>query len=67
MDELRKYEKELDELLSKREAMRAQHMQKYRDGSATRAQTTTHNANVAWVNERIEHVRQQIRLLKVAA
>ncbi|MDP1771968.1 MAG: JAB domain-containing protein, partial [Methylobacter sp.] len=53
--------KELDALLLKREQMRERHMAKYRNGSATRAQTTTHNANVSHLNDQIIELRAEIK------
>jgi len=60
-----KLKKELDKMLAKRELMHEKHMQKYRNGSATRAQTTTHNARVSEMNEQIIEVRKQLKELKV--
>ncbi|MES2488537.1 MAG: PLxRFG domain-containing protein [Pseudomonadota bacterium] len=57
----------LENLTTKRERMQTQHMQKYRDGSATRAQTTTYNARSSDLNEQIQEVRDQIRALESAS
>ena len=54
-------EKELEALISKRSAMQEKHMAKYRDGSATRARTTTHNANVSMVNDQIIDLRARLK------
>lgn len=56
-----KLQKRLDELLGKREKWQRQHMEKYRNGSATRAQTTTHNARIADLNEQIQELRKEIK------
>ena len=54
-------QKELDELLSKREAIRTKQMNRLHDGGATRARTTTSNADADKVNERIVWLREQIK------
>jgi hypothetical protein len=58
---LSKNEEELESLLKQRDEANTRHMQKYRDGSATRAQTTTHNARISNMNERIEWLRSEIK------
>jgi hypothetical protein len=50
----------LNKLVEKREKWNLAHMQKYRDGSATRAQTTTHSARIADLNEQIKELRDAI-------
>ncbi len=52
---------QLTDALNRREAMQMAHMNKYRNGSATRAQTTTYNANVGRLNETIAELRAQIK------
>ena len=52
---------ELDTLLAKRDKMHMDHMNKYRNHSATRAQTTTHNARVTCLNEQIMELREAIK------
>lgn len=52
---------ELNNALARREKMQMAHMNKYRNGSATRAQTTTFNANVTRLNETIIELRAQIK------
>lgn len=54
-------QKELESLLAQREELNARHMNKYRSGVATRAQTTTHNARVSALNERIQWLRNEIK------
>lgn len=60
LKELSSLKAELEELLQKREAIRAAQMRRMHDGSATRAKTTTSNANVDKVNERIVWLRAEI-------
>lgn len=54
-------QKELDGLLKKREDLQTKHMEKYRNHAATRAQTTTHNAKVSDVNDRIVFLRNELK------
>lgn len=54
-------EKELEKLLAKRDAMNLRHLARYSDGTATRARTTTHNADVGRLNERIDWLRSEIK------
>jgi GGDEF domain-containing protein len=54
-------QKELDDLLQQRETLRTKHMEKYRNNSATRAQTTTHNARVSDINDRITFLRNELK------
>ncbi|MDP1931891.1 MAG: LPD38 domain-containing protein [Gammaproteobacteria bacterium] len=54
-------EKELDRLEAQKDKMHKAHMQKYRDRSATRAQTTTHNARVSELNDRIQSLKRDIK------
>lgn len=58
---MNQYHAELEQMIAKREKMHADHMNKYRNGSATRAKTTTHNANVSQINERIQWLRAEIK------
>ena len=44
--------------------MHETHLQKYRDHAATRAQTTTHNARVSEVNDRLHALRRQLKDLR---
>jgi len=60
-------EKELAAIVAKQSAMRENHMRKYRNGSATRAQTTTLNANIGRLQERAVWLREQIKLSKEIA
>ena len=55
---------ELDAELQKRDRIRQQQLARYADRSATRARTTTSNANADWCNERIACLRTQIRVLE---
>lgn len=59
------YQKELDDLVAKREAVRARQMQRLHEGSATRARTTTSNADADKLNERIVWLRDQIKSARV--
>lgn len=52
---------ELKELLEKRDRIREKQMDSYRSRSATRARTTTRNADVDRINDRIIWLRQQIK------
>lgn len=63
MTEVQKLQKELDELLDKRDKIRAKQLNRYRDRSATRARTTTSNANVDRINERIVWIREELKKL----
>lgn len=58
---------ELEELLAKRCAMQEAHMAKYHNGSASRAQTTTHNARVSQLNERIVFLRAELKRASASA
>ncbi len=51
---------ELDKLLAKRDAIRAKQLARYDNRSATRARTTTSNAEVDRLNDRIIWLRQEI-------
>ena len=53
--------KELDAALIKRDKIHQKHMARYRDGSATRARTTTCNAEVGRVNDLIISLRDRIK------
>lgn len=61
------YQKELDALLARRDKIRADQMARYTNLSATRARTTTSNANVDKMQERIEWLRGEIKKQAVAA
>lgn len=54
-------QKELDALLAKRERIREKQMARFHNGSATRARTTTGNADADRVNEQIISLREQIK------
>lgn len=54
-------EKELTALLEKRDQIRAKQMERVHNGEMTRARTTTSNAEVDRVNERIVWLREQIK------
>ena len=56
--------KELDKLLVKRDQMNMKMMDRYHDRSATRARTTTSNANIGHVNDHIIEIRNAIRGLQ---
>jgi hypothetical protein len=49
--------KEIAKLLAKKSKLFEAHMNKYRNHSATRAQTTTYNARASDINERIHQLR----------
>lgn len=55
-------QKELDALLEKREQVRAKQMERMHNGSATRARTTTSNAEAGRLNERIVWLREQLKM-----
>lgn len=55
------YQRELDGLLAKRDKVRARQVDRWRDGSATRARTTSSNAEADRLNERIEWLRSELR------
>ena len=57
------YQKELDQMLAKRDALHEQHMKRYANGTASRARTTTTNAQVTNMYDRIEWLRQEIKAL----
>ena len=59
--EIAKLQKELDGLLAKRDKMREKQMASYRNGTATRARTTTANANVSNLNDEITEIRRMIK------
>ncbi len=54
-------QKELDALLLKREKIRGKQMERFHNGSATRARTTTGNADADRVNDRIVKIRERMR------
>ncbi|MDH5297870.1 MAG: hypothetical protein OEV91_02520 [Desulfobulbaceae bacterium] len=54
-------QKELDALLERRESIREKQMARFHEGSATRARTTTGNADADRVNEQIISLRKQIK------
>lgn len=56
-DCLHSVHKEIDELVEKRTAIREKMMDRFHRGSATRARTTTSNAEVDRINERLAHLR----------
>jgi len=57
--------KELEQLLAKRDAIRAKQMKRYDDRSATRARTTTSNAEASRLNDRIEWLRSEIKKMQL--
>ena len=63
---LAKLQNELTKALAKRDAIHAAMLNRYKDGSATRARTTTGNARVDWVNEEIMELRAAIAKAKTA-
>ena len=54
------WQKELDKLLAKRDALHIRHMARYSNGTASRAHTTTLNAEVGKLNERIIWLREEL-------
>lgn len=54
--------KELEVLLGKRAAIRAKQVESYAAGAATRAKTTTWNAEADRLNERIVWIREQLKI-----
>lgn len=52
---------ELADLEKKRDKINRKTMESYRSGSATRSRTTTANAEVSNINERIEFLRKKIK------
>ena len=57
-------QKELGELLEKRDKIRANQLARYDSGSATRKRTTTSNAEADRCNDRIIFLRSEILLAK---
>lgn len=53
---------EIEKLRLKQSKMNERHMLRYRDGSASRALTTTHNARSSWINDEIESIKKQIEI-----
>jgi ribosome modulation factor len=62
---MKKLQNKLEKLLQKRDKMNMAHMQRYKDGSATRARTTTYNARSADLNEQIQEVRDELKIYGV--
>ena len=56
-DCLSSVQKEIDELLEKRSLIREKMMDRFLSGSATRASTTTSNAEVDRINERLAYLK----------
>jgi hypothetical protein len=54
-------QRELDSLISKRDRVRQLQMSRWDNGSATRARTTSSNAEVDRINERIVWLREQLK------
>ena len=50
---------EINKLRIKQQKMNERHMQRYRDGTASRALTTTHNARSTWINQEIESLKNR--------
>jgi hypothetical protein len=61
MHETEKYARELAVLLERRDKIRLAQLRRYQDGSATRARTTTSNANASRLNDRIVWLREEIK------
>ena len=61
VESLATLQKELDKLLAKRDQMNMKMMDRYHDRSATRARTTTSNANIGHVNDSIIEIRRRIK------
>jgi hypothetical protein len=59
---MKKLQNKLKRLFQKREKMNMAHMESYKNGSATRARTTTHNARVSDLNKQIQEVREEIKI-----
>tara|TARA_R110000868_G_scaffold129587_2_gene338596 strand:+ start:300 stop:488 length:189 start_codon:yes stop_codon:yes gene_type:complete len=60
---IQKLQAELADIVARQSKMHEKHMQRYRDGTATRAKTTTHNANVGRLQERAVWLRSEIKAL----
>lgn len=54
-------EQELEKLIKRRGDVRAKQMARLHAGSATRARTTTSNAEASRLNEQIMHLRDRIK------
>lgn len=61
MTEMESMQREIEHLKEQRSKMGAAHMQRYRDGTATRAKTTSYNAESSRIGERIEWLKVAIR------
>ena len=64
LESIAELQKDLDETLAKREQVQMKQMDRIHRGEMTRARTTTSNANVDRLNERIVWARGQIKALK---
>ena len=64
VESLASLQQELDNLLAKRDQIRAKMMARFHNRSATRAKTTTSNAEVGYVNDKIIEIRNTIRELQ---
>lgn len=54
-------EEELRAELERREDMNGKYINRTSTEGRTRARTTTHNANIQWITERIIHLRTQLK------
>lgn len=54
-------QRELDQLIAKRDRIRERQMQTFHNGTHTRARTTTSNAQVDQLQERIQWLRDEIK------
>ena len=64
LESIAELQKDLDGTQAKREQLRTKQMERIHRGEMTRARTTTSNANVDRLNERIVWARGQIKALK---
>ena len=60
-------QRELETMLEKRSQIRSAQMERYRNGSATRAMTTTSNAAADRINDRIIWLRDQLEKIEDGA
>jgi hypothetical protein len=58
---MKTYQKELDKLLAKRDQVRQKQMARWHNHTASRARTTTSNADADRLNERIVWLREQLK------
>lgn len=63
MNQAASLQKELDQELTKRDRIREKQFQSRMNGSVTRARTTTSNAEADRCNDRIIHLREELKKL----